>query len=449
MIFEVHGDVASSIASPQSLQLKLATGLSEYVQAERLATSDSLEGIETNNNCASDCEIAVTTTPSKNWIFVNQGNLFIKIDTTPVRERQLLGGTLGDVVLRLQLRADAEAIDVTQLIFTEVGANASSFATNVDRIELYEVGETTAFAHATLAGCGTQTVPPNSMCANMENTQLIVEEGQNVTVLVRPRINADTQGARSGHQLELLIDANLGASARGLESSNNLNDNDGDSNAEGELFIGVDSPAANAPIKSKKNVIVLSKVVNITNANPDANGTAVPTGNSRGFGQFKFSTAAHQNSLNGLNRWTLSGVIVNVNATNVAMAANGFKFYNKADPTIKVTCKARNAAGAVLTGEVTGTLLVDCASIASIIDSEISSGSDATFVLEGNIINSRVNSSQNSVLQASILDFTSIGATGFGAGASHIHWLDKDTTATRFLWVEFPDTVVNSTSYQN
>ena len=470
VLFEVHSDIASSLTG-NDLQLRFATGATNYIEAEEADNGSSLSGIRLNNSCTGTCEIIVSTLRSKNYLLVNQGDIFVTLDSTPTRSRQLLGGTLGDTILRLQFRAQNEDIDVTDLQLSSSGSNASS----IDRLELYKDGATTAFATATVSGCGSDDVLTTNpvggaaiqtFCANMENGQLIVKEGENLDVLVKPRMKSDEQGALSGQAIQLWVtgqnvsDNGTGSGAvraRGRESSSNLTANNANSTNDGEVFIGVDTVTANSAIRSSVNDVTLSKIVTIANANPDADNTNVPTGISP-IGQFKFTAASNSNTLNGLNKATLSGVIFNVTASQVDLDAGTFKFYNKANSDTKATCSV--ASGSLTT---TGSLVVSCPNLrtsstwsSGVGDTQLESGETNTFVLEVNIQNAKVGST-TSTIQVSLQDFTTRSTTTYGAAVSHIDWTDEDsgtvasgtTTSSRFKWVEYSDTVVRSTSYKS
>jgi len=460
--FEVHADIASSL-NGSSLLLTFASGAT-FVEAETADRGSALSGIKLNNASCTSCDITVTTTTSKLYTLVNQGDLFVSKDPSPVRSRQLLGGTLGDSVLRLKFRAQNEDIDVTDLQLSSSGSNASS----IDRLELYKDGATSPFAIATAGGCGSDDVlttnPGNggaaisTFCANMENRQLVVPKGQDIAVTVRPRVKTDDQGATSGQDIALFITSQAVSNnttgsgavrARGDQSSNNLSANDADASAEGEVFIGVDSAAANAAVVGNVNEVVLAKITSIANANPDADNTNVPTGVSP-FGQFRFTAATNANTLNGLNRATLSGVIFNVTATNVAITNGSFKFYNKADSSTKATCTGITSGGTTIATTYSGSLMVRCPALESTsVNTEIASGQSVTFVLEGDVSNSKISSGSTSTLQATIQDFTSKSNTNFGYNQSHIEWNDEDTAVTVFDWIEYPDTQVKSTSYKS
>jgi len=483
VVFEVHSDISSSLTDSR-LQIRFDSGSTSYIEAEELDDGSNLSGIQTNGTCSSTCDVIVSTVVSQRFALVSQGDLYVTKASSPLRSRQLLGGALGEAILRLELHAENEPIDVTDIQFTSSG----STATSIDRLELYREGESTKFAEATKGGCGSDTKLSHnpsaggtvgdgsvtSFCVSMENSQLVVPDGSDIDVIVRPRMKTDQQGGVTNQVISLFIGSgastydNVVVQARGADSSNDLSMSDEDGIAEGEIFVGAETVSSNggknATIAGSKNVSVLSKITSITNANPDANGTAVPTGISA-IGQFKIAAASHSNSKNGDNDVVLSGVVFNVNATNVEISSGSFKLYNKADQTKKLVCNDYTLAGVSVENAASGTLLVQCSGIAAnAMDSQISKGTDTTFVLEADITNpnSRAANGGVSVLQVSLSNFDNIGRTPFGAiGAvtnrSHIQWFDSDqnsgyigsTTAAVFNWVEYPETAVKSTSYNS
>lgn len=457
MTFEIRADVASSLTS-NTLQLDFATDVAGYVAAEN-TNGQALSGIRTNGSCPGTCDISVGTVASKTYALVNQGDLFVSLDSTPTRSRQLLGGTLSDSVLRLQFRAQNEDIDVTDLQIS--GARYS-----IDRLELYKDGETTPFAMATISGCGIDQVPvgSNTVCANMDNGQLVIPKGMSQDVIVKARMKSDEQGGNRGQLIRLTV-SGLAISdnatgrgavrARGKISSNNIVANDADTLPEGEIVIGRDSSGPNADIQGNMNLVVFSKIASITNANPDADNTNVPTGVSP-VGQFRFTAMENSNTLNGLNKAVVDDMIFNVTAPNVQMAIEGFKFYNKADPSTKVTCVQMLANGTkvssgLITGSAGQTYYIYCSSFDLIgMDTQLESGESSTFVLEADIRNAKVYPNENSALQISFTNFSSMSLNGsFGVTGSHFQWVDKDTDASAWQWMESSETVVNSTSYKS
>lgn len=467
VVYEVHADIVSNLTN-NDLALKFSDSDSDYIEAMDSVRGSSLSGIRTNGTCTpGTCDITVTTVTTKNYVLVSQGNLYVSLDTTPIRNRQLLGGALGDPALRVQFRSEYEDVDVTDI---QVNSSGST-ATSVDRLELYKDGASTPFATATVGACGSDDTlgynagsagGTSAFCAQLESRQLIVPKGQEVDVLVRPRIKTDVEGAISNETIAFFLNSQAVANnttgsgavrARGAQSSNTLSANGGDSNADGEIFIGRTSAAStNAVIAGNKHVTVLSKIQSIVNANPDANGTNVPTG-VRDIGQFKISAMPNGNSQNGLNKVTLSGVIFNVNATNVLLDSSAFKFFNKANASVTASCTAVNTSGTAIV-TTSGSFLVACNNLMSgSVDTSIDQGSDATFVLQGSITNPKTGTTTSS-LQVSLQNFTQMSNTTYGPSttASHFAWMDKDNSASttgRFYWVEYPDTSVNSTSYQS
>jgi hypothetical protein len=306
----------------------------------------------------------------------------------------------------------------------------------------------------------------------MENQQLVVPDGDDIDIIIRPRMKTDEQGGTSNQVIALFVGSgaatydNIVVRARGGESSNDLTMSDQDGTGEGEVFVGAetvtDNSNSNSSITGNKNISVLSKITSITNANPDANGTSVPTGITA-IGQFKFTAAAHGNSKNGDNDVVLSGVVFNVNATNVSILGTSIRLYNKADQTKVGDCGVYNGTtpASDVTGNASGSLLVECKGLkASNVDTEIDEGTDTTLVLEADITNPNNASAAGgvSVLQVSIQNFDDIASTPFGAlggsARSHVQWIDEDQTSTYangnvFLWVEYPETSVKSTSYNS
>ncbi len=481
ILFEVHADIAASLTN-NDLLLKFDTGSSvTYLEAEQADDGSNLSGIQTNGTCSTTCDIIVTLTRSKLWTLASQGSLFVTRDSVPVRSRQLLGGTLGDAILRLQFRAQDEDIDVTDIQFSSSGSLATGITANrsVDRLELYKEGETTAFATATVGGCGSDDylatnngnggVAIVAFCAKMQSRQLVVKQGQNLKVIVRARMKTDEQGAVSNDIIQLwltnqaIVNNTAGSGAirgRGALSSNDLIANSGDTTANGEIFIGTDTATTNSNIIGNVNRVVLARVITIADANPDSglnNGNPnVPVGVSP-FGQFRFTAATNTNSLNGLNKFTLSGVIFNINATNVTLAGSGFYLYNKNDASTRTACRPKTTGGTYINGNAnygsaSGSFLVECRALKSTsVDTKVNSGDSVTFVLEGDIKNAKVSSSANSTLQAAIQDFTTASTNAFAPASNHIEWQDDDanSTQTYFYWIEYPDTAVKSTSYKS
>ncbi len=460
VLLELHGDVASALVS-HTLTLQFATTASGYVAAQDNATGNALSGIQTDGACAAaPCHIHVTTGPATAWQLVDQGDLYVTLDTTPVALHQLLGGTLGDTILRLEFHAENEPVDVTKLQLT-----FGSAVQSVDYLELWRPGESSPFASASAGLCGSDSVPAFTLCALMQSHQLVVPKGGDVVVLARPSMKDDVGGAVSGESIRLsvngspVVDEATGSGAvhaRGVVSMNFLHGNNGNTAGnEGEIFIGTAVPGANATILGNQNVSVLSKIASIANAGTDPDGTPVPAGVAD-IGHFAVTAAPNANSKNGLNKVTLSGVIFNVVATNVAFDGTAFKFYNWVNSTVAKSCVPMTTAGAVITGTASGSFVVACTGLVSATAPNnpsvtIDQGTSQTFVLHANVTNAHLSGNATSTLQVSLQSFASPLAAAFGPAASHFQWIDQDTglaTTHSFLWAEYTDTVVKSTAYQ-
>ncbi len=493
VVFEVHSDIAASLTN-DDLQIAFSTG-DTFIEAETVDRGSSLSGIKLNGTLilsATSADITVTTVAAQRWFLVSQGDLYVTKDTSPIRNRQLLGGVLSDSIMRLNFHSENEDVDVTAIQLNSSG----STATVVDRLDLYKEGSTTPFTSATIGGCGADRVrsanagltstgagvpglsPTKAFCAKMQSRQLIIPKGSDVKVLIKPAVKTDVDGAVSGTGVQFYlvgdpaVDNSAGSGAiraRGDQSSNTLSKNDLNLVAAGEVFIGMKSlpstgSAPNVSIVGSRNYSVLSKIQAITNANPDANGSSVPTTANSRIGMFKIAAAANGNSKNGLNKVVLSGVVFNINATNITMDTTAFKIYNAGNPTETRSCTAINPnnSTAIVSGTTaSGAFVVRCSGISntavSQVNATIDQGTDQTFTLQGTVA-SKASTGTNPSLQVSLVNFDSVGNLTYGvtSSTSHFWWADSDgaassaghTTSAEFLWVEYDQTTVNSTSYQ-
>lgn len=449
VVFEVHADIGDSLAG-SSLQLQF-----DSVGGEETVSGRGLTGLSINGTCnasSQSCEVELSTVHSTLWNLLSQGNLFVTLDVLQSRSRQLLGGTLGDAILRLKLHAELEPVDVTLLTFV----NGSDPSSSIDALELYKEGADTPFTKATTGACGAAGYGQNVFCARMQSSQLVVGKDNDQKVIIRPRMKTDTAGGLSGQDIQLQVFDLVGVDAlqaRGVVSSNTLLQNDGDSTGEGEIFIGRAQPGpSNVPIIGAPHTSVLSKIISISNGGP-VTGT-VPAGVDREIGSFTFTAAPNVNSKNGLNEAELTGIIFTVNATNVELQTNGFSIHNKSGSfASNEKCVPFSLQGTELSGPVSGIFLLQCDLSARSVNTAIDSGQDLTLVVAGNVtnVNTAASTGGESILQVSLNNFSDRQRTEFGPvsnAKSFIRWDDLDfATSTRFLWVEYPDTVVNSTIY--
>ncbi|MDD5751731.1 MAG: hypothetical protein PHS73_04405, partial [Candidatus Peribacteraceae bacterium] len=286
-----------------------------------------------------------------------------------------------------------------------------------------------------------------------------VPRGADVKVNVKPRMKSDVNGAVSGETIALFIDHTAAANdatgtgsvrARGVVSSHNLAANDGDTTAEGEIFIGRSSAnSTNFRVTGSFNQTVLSKFASITNGGA---ATGVVPNGVNDIGAFTFAAAPNNNSKDGLNKIFIADLILTVQATNVEMSGDGFRLYNKAvGSATSVTCSPYSTSGVALSGTVSGAFHLWCPDLEyGLMDSTVDPASSDTLVLLANVTNANTAAAQggNSILQISLNDFTNPTKIGVAPTRSHIEWRDMDNSSSQtFYWVEYPDTVVNSTTY--
>lgn len=426
--FEVRFDVQSSLLPDRTMRLIL-----NDIKAEEVRTGAPVNSLSVSQGSNSTL-----------WTFEKQGDLFVTKSLMPVPSRQLLGGALSDPVLVIEVTGRNEPIDVTKLAFQSLGGYANS----VDRLELHKAGAATPFAIATLAGTGVDPIPAGSsvFTANMQSRQLVVPEGETLTILVRARIKSDAQGGISGEQVQFQL---LRVEARGSDSSNNLLPNDGDALREGEVFIGTNAPGLNTPVVSPKHIVVMSKITSVVNADPNADGTAVPIGTAP-IGQFKFTAASNTNVLNGLNGVGIQALMFTMNVSNVSFDANAMFIYNKADSSSKMAGVVYDSAFRQVQGNVVGNgtyYIVFDTLRASTVNTLVQSGTSQTLVVQGKINGSGSGSS----LQLSLESFSNPVVDNFNWDLGHIAMFDEDASNgyIRFFGFDYPETVVRSTKYRS
>lgn len=416
--FEVHADIASS---PPSNTLQLNFAATDGVMAELAVNGHSLNADDIHLDASAESTV---------YTLVASGDLYVQQSTTPIRSQDLLGGTLADTVLRLTLHAEYEPVDVTRLSFSLSNTTALR---SVDWLELYKPGSTTPFAIAsvsqTLDGIGHFT-------ARMNGHQLTIGKGEGQDVLVRPRMKSDEQGSVSGDTYAVSV---ARVEARGLASGNTLVQNDGDSVAEGEVIVGRSTAGPNLPIVGPVHTVVHSKIVSIVNANPDPNGTAIFSG-VQPTGQFKLTTAAHNNTKNGSNDVVVDQLSFVVNATNVLLSTDDFALYDKANNILKQNgARFETLGGQPIVGStITGTFRVvfDQISGRGVVNSAIDMGTNKTFVVQTTVLNPKI-ANTNSTLQVSL-------------ETDRIVWFDMDSSSQiERTGINYPDSIVHSTSYQS
>lgn len=421
---EVHADLADVRTGTRMLQLTFATNDPRYVEAIDVVDGRDLTGIVTNTgSCAPEysvCWITVRTAPAHEVTAGSRGNLMVTKHALSIPSHQLLLGTQTVPLLRLQFRAEGEDIAVTEIA---VGGAGGSIAF----LELSRPDEDRSFAIARNVQCA--IIVAGQLCAKSSDSLIIVPADTEIDVLVRGYLRADNDGGTSGEIMALTLTANttgvVAVKGRGLSSSRDLEQNDGDDSAEGEVFIGRNSAGPNIAIVGPTHDAVGAKIIAIENINPDADEMPVPSG-LYPFGRFRFRAAPHQNIWAGLNTVTITDLVFSVNATNVEV--NAFALFRADDPSKAVTCTASGN---------TGGITVTCANVDDTVSAVIEQGGFIDLTLQATVTPGT--GGGDKVLQASFNQLSDRGNTGT------VEWEDG---VFPFQWVDVGVTQARSTLYR-
>jgi hypothetical protein len=216
--------------------------------------------------------------------------------------------------------------------------------------------------------------------------------------------------------------------ARGVSSLAELAPNDGGAIADGEVFIGTQTPAASSPIAGPMNDLVLAKISAVANAFQQATSVAVPSGKQT-FAGFQVSASPHTNSFHGSNDVRISSMAVTVTAQNVQADPNSYRLYNPENPAAGVACTA---------GQSTGTFTVNCPFVAGMIQDRIGQGQQAKYLLEAVITDTELVPGESTLVGE-------LAPLGQRNQTNAIVWSDE---VTSMQWVDVPELRVQSTLYR-
>ncbi len=429
--FVLTADLVSTLG-PVTLGVNFATSLQGYVQAMGAEDSLTLTGIETNNVCTDDggCFIRVNTQATKDITVVEAGSLFLTEDSSRAVGHILLGGSQTPLLLRLRLHATGEEIDLHELRIDGVPSG-------VDSLLLYALSPgqsqplSTPFAQASTGQCSSQVA--TRVCAILPLRTLLVSPNLDIVIGIAAKMKNDEVGGVSGDTMTLSVaaatsDAGLSVKARGISSRSELAQNNGDSTALGEVFVGTSSPAGNNLILGRTNDTALASISSVTNAG-EANSTFIPTGNTT-IGSFKIDALPHGNAKNGSNDVVLKTMVFSVSAQNVQIDPMSLVLISSNDPNAEHSCSASGT---------TGTITVTCSTIdQGSIQARISQGQWVFYKLKANITNTQITQGTSSLV-------VTLPTLGTRSDTNSILWSDEVTT---FTWVDIPVSSVSSTVFQ-
>jgi cysteine-rich repeat protein len=430
--FVVTADLRSTLG-PVSIGLEFATDLPDYIEAQGAVDGIALTGIETDNTCmASDCFIRVNTRASTDINILDRGNLFVTQDSTPTRSHILVGGSVSDALLRLKLRADGENIDIQTIRIDGVPSSVDSLLLYAfPSGQTFDPSRMQPIASATNGQCVDE--PSTRLCAELGLSTLIVTPDEEMTLVVTAKLKNKALGAVSGESMTLSLSPATGGAvpsieARGKFSQQILSVNDGNGTANGEVFIGISSPAPNVQISGKPNDIALASIEEIINGDI-AEQNFIPSGDTT-IGAFEISAIPHTNSFQGQNDVNVHTLTFTVSAQNVRLDPLGFRLRTKSDPGAFISCSA---------ADTTGLIAISCTGIDNgTLQSHIGQGQSVTYLLSANVVNTEI------VPGSSALTVT-LPTLGQRTSVNSVVWSDGSTT---FSWVDVPVTSVDSTRYQ-
>lgn len=343
-----------------------------------------------------------------------KASVYIVNHLVPPSSYMLAGTTQTAQVIGIT--ASGQNVDMRDLTFGITGA-----AQSVDRIELREIGSTTPFAVAVRIG----TDATRGLSLFRVQSGFIIPENTETTFSVDLKLRND-EDAVSNESLRVEV---YGANPYDLNTGLAIPTNNGDGVDTGEVFFGTYTAGPNQFVRSEYHNVSFAKISSVTNANPDADGTNIPTG-VRPIGVFKLSAAPNANTQNGLNKVMLKTLSFVVTSSNVLFEGNGFKVYNRNDASWKMNTDVLDLGN----GRYRLTITFPGASV---IDNLIRSGEEGTFVLEGDVRNSKVNSALQSTLQVTL-------------DTDSIVWSDPDALSTStFTGLKLSDSQISSTFYQS
>lgn len=421
--FEIRADLVQTTGS---LALGFRTSDSAYVEAVGAIDGRQLHGIRTDAGVcprADHCWIAVYTKDAAPVTISQRGNLFVTQAAQPVRNRQLLAGALSEDLLRLSFRATDEDILVRRLAVT--GASDA-----VDELQFFDPASSIPFATAHASGC--RTPAEGKFCAAVDFT---ARKDSVRDVIVRALLRSADDGAASGDAVTLTLSGiatglDDAVEATGIASRQDLAQNDGDLNAEGEIFIGRSAAGANSTITGPVHDVTHAAIFSIANASEDSDGSIVPTG-LRTIGVFRFAARDKPAVARSVRSVSINTVTFDVTATNVLFAPDSFVLVNMLAPSFGAPCiqTAHTAAFRVTcTGFVTYS-----------VNTLMPFGEYVTLGLRGKIDDANTASTGLSLLQVSLSSVSSRGTAGAVA------WSDGTTA---FQWVDIPEAEIRSTLYR-
>jgi cysteine-rich repeat protein len=448
-VFELFADVPAD-AEASELQIHFFGGQGFIVARHAGQDGARLSGIDLDGDCPVDtCEISAVTVPSIKT-FINAGSLFVVQGDVPP-SRHLLGGGGAEPIGQIILSAAHEDISVTQIQLTLNGNGADSIA----RLNILDGTGVPLISYATPENCGDAHVPAGTFCAIVTGDPLIVLKDQTRTLNIYPEIKSDADGGVSGTEVQLSLRGQwlsdethlLGmVRATGVTTGEELVLSDGDTNDEGEVFIGTSvNVGQNTDIVFGQNTIGLARIASVTNGG-EPDGTSIHGGLGQ-VGAFTFTASENINTANGGHRVALGELHFAIDANNTQLDSAFTLFSGDGSGQMGAACTAVDAQDVPLSGAQFGQFIVRCPNIpSSDIEFQIPQGTSQTYILKGTVTLPQIIISDAATLQATLSNIGNI-ANHLSANTAFT-WFDiTDISSTPFYWTEGPDDI-QSTLYE-
>ncbi len=414
-MFAVVADVPSS----SSVAIGLGFAISQQNAVMGIGARDGrdVSGIALNNVCLlqSMCWVGLVTQAPAPITVSGTGNLYVSRDPSITAPRQVQLGTATVPLLGLRLRAEQEDVVLRSLHIPVAGGE------NVESLELLQQGSSTVLARLQQVGC-----LPGVFCANLN---LVLQKERSMKLLVRAQMRSVEQGGTSGIPLQLVLSdttvstvvaEHVAVEAEGASSHAVLAQSDGDTAAEGEIFIGRDAPGAHTEIISAEHTVVTGRLARVestyTNQEPLTTG-------SHDLLHLRLNAAPEPTRGRGSNV-TLQELTFSVYAHNVVMDALSFVL-RRADSHVTAPCNS-NAS--------TGLIIVTCSGLQSSTITPVLEPADSLdLLLSGTVTNAQLQSSTNSQIQANLSGITdpNTGSIVWTDGATSMTWVDQEEGTVR------------------
>lgn len=315
------------------------------------------------------------------------------------------GTGLNEPLLKLLFTARGEDVRIQNIRFSATGSVGA--VDSLSGFELRRSSDIPQFLGMAVPGpaCGR-----DSFCALLGTGTggVLVESGKTITMDVLPRITGGTSGRQfrlfmrndtPNQEFQAAVDAIAGTPAVALLKNN------GDAVLENEVFIGTQVPGPSKVISSTVEDLTEAKVTSITNVTNAIDGAFMESG-VMPIAKVKIASSSHWNSQApyGIDIRVLRFRLAYDNVTFApSIPADGgmttaFQLYNAASP---------HRRPCTLQGD-----LLTCSNISTdpaldTFSGEITPNGDATFVLEADIDNPKLDPTKPAYLQASLEDLNS------------------------------------------